>query len=137
MSAPSIAVLVAVTILYGLLFHAFMRVSSILLGPPQGGIAYVALSAVFAAAISTAIWIWRARSVRPVEAWSVGGLAIAIILANLLISRGPDGLVAALTARPLHSLLTYVIVFIAVPVCVHVQLRLRRRSATRIPGDAR
>ena len=141
-----IAVLFAVTVLYGLLFHGFMRLSLMVFGPFQPDaaaaiqwrqIAYVALSAPSAAAISSAIWIWRAKTVRPVQAWGVGCLTIALILINLLVSRGPEGLISAVTARPLHSLLTYLIVFVAVPICVHVRLRLRQRSATRIPGDAR
>ena len=141
-----IAALVAVTVLYGLLFHGFMRLSLMVFGPFQldaaaailwRQIAYVALSALSAAAISSAIWIWRAKTVRAVQAWGVGCLTILLILVNLLISRGPDGLVAAVGAKPFHGALTYLIVFVAVPFCVHVQLHLRRRSATRIPSDAR
>jgi len=140
-----IAALVAVTVLYGLLFHGFMRLSVIVFGPFEmneaavqwQGLAYVNVSAVLAAAGSTAIWIWRATSVSVAQAWGVGCLTITLIVVNQLVARGLDGLVASLSARPLHSFLTYLVVFVAVPVCVLVPLRVRRRSTSRIPGDAR
>lgn len=123
-----IAALVGATLLYGLLFHGAMRLSLLLLGPFEinieapvqwRGIAYVALSAVLAAAITTAIWIWRARRVSAVEGWSAGFLAIAFILANLLVSRGLGGLIFFISTKPLHTLLTYSIVLVAIPLCIH------------------
>lgn len=126
-----IVALLGITLLYGLLFHGFMRLALFVLGPPQIDMVYVGVSAVLAAAISTAIWMWRAKSVRPVQGWVVGGLAIALVMVNVLISRGLDGLIAAVSARPLHSLLTYLIVFAAVPACVHAALRLQRAANGR------
>jgi len=132
-----IAALIGVTLLYGLLFHGAMRLSLFLLGPLEvnveaavqwRGIAYTALSAALAAAIATVVWLWRARHVSAVQAWSVGALAIAFIVTNLLLMRGLDGLIAFVSARPLHSLLTYAIVLSAIPVCIHAANSLLRKE---------
>jgi len=133
-----IAALIGITLLYGLLFHGAMRLSLALLGPLEinlaapvqwRGIAYTALSAALAAAITTAVWIWRARHVSAVQGWSAGVLAIVFILINQLTSRGLDGLIAFVSTRPLHTLLTYAIVLSAIPVCIHAaNSRLRQES---------
>ena len=133
-----ITVLIGVTILYGLLFHGAMRLSLFLLGPIEinmeaavqwRGIGYTALSAASAATISTAVWVWRARYVSATEGWSVGLMAVIFILANLLLVRGLDGLIAFVSTRPLHTLLTYAIVFAAIPICIHaVNSRLYSRT---------
>lgn len=116
-----------ITVLYGLLFHGAIRATSALFGPLEvdpaaavqwRGIGYTALATLVAAAICTALWRWRVRPVPATEAWAAGGLAIILIQINILRARGLDGWVASVTERPLHTVLTYAVTFLAIPLCV-------------------
>jgi hypothetical protein len=87
-------------------------------------IAFVAISAFTAAAITTALWFWYAKSVTLRDGLIAGATAIVFIFAMLLRHRGVEGLIAMLGANPLHNLLTYAIAFAAIPICVFVAGRL-------------
>ena len=135
-----ILVYAGVLFLYGLLFHLFMRACQVVLGPfaldpalpiQWRGISYVAISASLAAAISTAAWFWKHRSLRLGAALVIGGLSVALILVNTGWSRGTEGLVALLTVRPLHTFTTLLLTFSAIPLCFYLtKLALRGTDAS-------
>jgi hypothetical protein len=128
-----ILVYLVVAFVYGLLHHAAMRICALALGAAAVDpgvviawkrIAFVAVSAFTAAAITTVLWLWYAKSVSLRDGLIAGATAIAFIFAMLLRHRGVDGLLAMLGANPLHNLLTYAIAFAAIPVCVFVAGKL-------------
>jgi hypothetical protein len=124
---------------YGLLFHGATLLCAALLGPvpresadvfPLRDVAYIGIASLASAAIVTAVWTWRHKGFASSDAWAVGAISIALILANLIAARGLRGLPELFTSRPVHMSVSFLFAFLAVPVCAWIAKAVRHGSGS-------